>query len=100
MKLKESEFKKLVEYIMNIDDKVKSLTGAKAENPFVNLTPVNIIGSLLRLLDARRLTKELQIAGLSILRKIIEMVNESQSSPSADWNTQDWSDYQRIIVKK
>jgi hypothetical protein len=44
-------------------------------NTYANLTYNNIISSLLRLLDARVLSKELQIAGLSILRKIIEQEN-------------------------
>jgi len=48
-------------------------------------------------LDARVLTKELQITGLSILRKIIEMENKEKVTPSADWNTEDWVNYRRII---
>jgi hypothetical protein len=61
---------------------------------------LNVVGSLLRLLDARVLSKELQIAGLSILRKIIEMENKDLVTPSADWNTEDWVSYRRIIKMK
>jgi len=69
-------------------------------NPFSNVTYLNVVGSLLRLLDARCLSKELQIAGLSILRKIIEMENKDLVTPSADWNTEDWVSYRRIIKMK
>jgi hypothetical protein len=59
-----------------------------------------VIGSLIRLLDARVLSKELQITGLSILRKIIEMENKEVFTPSADWDTDDWVNYKRIIQMK
>ena len=87
--------------MIKVDDKVKTHMGKSENNPFTNLTYTNIIGSLLRLLDANVLSKQLQIAGLSILRKIIEIENKDQNStPAADWNTEDWINHSRIIYKK
>jgi hypothetical protein len=95
--MKEEEFTELVVWVTNVDQKVKKIMGKGDVNPFSNVTYQNVIGSLLRLLDARVLSKELQIAGLSILRKIIEMENKDLVTPSADWNTEDWVNYRRII---
>ena len=51
-----------------------------------------IITSLLELLDTdgQTLSKELQITGLKILRKIIEVVNRDMITPAAEWDTDDW----------
>lgn len=95
--MKEEEFTELVTWVSNVGDSVKKIMGKGDNNPFSNVTQINFIGSLLRLLDARVLTKELQITGLSILRKIIEMENKEKVTPSADWNTEDWVNYRRII---
>jgi hypothetical protein len=95
--MKEEEFTELVVWVTNVDQKVKKIMGKGDQNPFSNVTYQNVIGSLLRLLDARVLSKQLQIAGLSILRKIIEMENKDLVTPSADWNTEDWVNYRRII---
>ena len=46
------------------------------------------------------LSKQLQIAGLAILRKIIEMENKDLVIPSADWDTDDWVAYRKIIQMK
>jgi hypothetical protein len=58
------------------------------------------VGSLLILLDSRGLSKELQITGLSILRKITEMSNLDCDTPSADWSSEDWIKYRRVIQMK
>lgn len=73
--MKEAEFTELVQWVIKVDDKVRQNMPKSMGNTYANLTYNNIISSLLRLLDARVLSKELQIAGLSILRKIIEQEN-------------------------
>lgn len=98
--MKEEEFTELVLWVTNIDSKISKIMGKGDVNPFNNVTYLNVVGSMLRLLDARCLSKELQIAGLSILRKIIEMENKDLVTPSADWNTEDWVSYRRIIKMK
>ena len=86
--MKEQEFIELVTWVSEVGPKSKQIMGKGDFNPFSNLNYDNVVLSLLRLLDSRQLTMELQIAGLSILRKIIEMENQGVSVPSADWNTQ------------
>jgi len=54
----------------------------------------------LRLLDSTVLQKDLKIAGLSILRKITEMENKNDDRPSADWASEDWVDFRKIIQAK
>lgn len=46
------------------------------------------------LLDSKCLTKDLHITGLTLLRKIIEVENKELTSPSADWEGDDWSEYE------
>jgi len=55
--MKEEEFKEFVLWVTDIDKKIPKTKGDV--NPFENLTNLNIVGSLLRLLDARVLSKEL-----------------------------------------
>jgi len=55
--MKEEEFKEFVLWVTDIEKKVPKTKGDV--NPFSNLTNLNIVGSLLRLLDARVLSKEL-----------------------------------------
>lgn len=98
--MKEEEFTELVQWVSLVDSKVKKIMGKGDVNLFSNVTYLNIVGSLLRLLDAKVLSKQLQIAGLSILRKIIEMENKDLVTPSADWNTEDWVNYRGIIRMK
>lgn len=74
--------------------------GASAATAFQNVTYENVIGSLLRLLDSGKLPPEKQIAGLSILRKIVEGENKQKSTPSADWCNDDWKKYEPMIKKK
>lgn len=98
--MKEVEFIDMVAWVTNVDTKVKKTMAKGDVNPFSNVTYQNVIGSLIRLLDARVLSKELQITGLSILRKIIEMENKDIFTPSADWDTDNWVNYKRIIQMK
>ena len=54
----------------------------------------------MRLLDARVLSKDLQMAGITMLRKIIEVENLHLQTPAADWDTDDWVEYRRIVKIK
>lgn len=46
-------------WVTHIDSKVKKIMGKGDVNPFCNVTYLNIVGSLLRLLDAKVLSKQL-----------------------------------------
>jgi hypothetical protein len=52
------------------------------------------------LLDSKCLTKDLHITGLTLIRKIIEVENKEITSPSADWEGEDWAEYEEIINSK
>lgn len=52
------------------------------------------------LLDSKCLTKDLHITGLTLLRKIIEVENKEITSPSADWDGEEWAEYEQIINAK
>ena len=56
--------------------------------------------ALLGMMDARVLSKDLQIAGLTLLRKIVEVENKDMFTPAADWDTSEWVQYKRIIKIK
>lgn len=55
--LKEEEFTELVMWVSNIGQNVKRIMGTDASK-FVNVNYTNFLGALLRLLDAKVLTKE------------------------------------------
>lgn len=57
--MKEAEFTELVQWVIKVDDKVRQNMPKSMGNTYANLTYNNIISSLLRLLDARVLSKEL-----------------------------------------
>lgn len=46
------------------------------------------------------MNKELHITGLTLLRKIIEVENKGLTSPAADWDGEDWLDYQKVVLSK
>lgn len=52
------------------------------------------------LLDSKCLGKDLHITGLTLLRKIVEVENKEQVTPSADWEGEDWYKYSKIICAK
>ncbi len=52
------------------------------------------------LLDSQSLSKDLHISGLRLLRKCVEAYNPGTTKPAADWQTEDWWDYQKIIEAK
>lgn len=57
--MKEEEFTELVMWVSNIETKVQKIMGKGDVNPFSNVNYNSVVGSLLRLLDARVLSKEL-----------------------------------------
>jgi len=67
---------------------------------FSNVSYNSVISAMLRLLDARVLSKDLQLAGIKLLRKIVEVENKEKVNPAADWDTEDWVAYKRIIKMK
>lgn len=52
------------------------------------------------LLDSKCLSKDLHITGLTLLRKIVEVENKEQVTPSADWDGEEWSNYAKVIEAK
>jgi hypothetical protein len=54
----------------------------------------------MNLLDSKCLNKDLHIAGLTLLRKIVEVENREIVTPSADWTGDDWVKYQKLIEAK
>ena len=52
------------------------------------------------LLDSKCLNKHLHITGLTLLRKIVEVENKELVTPSADWEGEEWSNYEKIIKSK
>jgi hypothetical protein len=52
------------------------------------------------LLDSKCLNKDLHITGLTLLRKIVEVENKEQVTPSADWDGEEWSAYAKVIEAK
>ena len=67
---------------------------------FRNVSYNAIVSSFMSLLDSKCLSKDLHITGLTLLRKIIEVDNKEITSPSADWEDEEWSDYTEIINAK
>jgi hypothetical protein len=42
----------------------------------------------------------MQVMALKSFRKIIEVENKSKSTPAAEWDTDDWSEFEREIKIK
>lgn len=79
----EKEFEELVRWIVNINERMESMkNGGRG---FENVSFKTVITAILRLLDARVLDRDLQIVGIKIIRKIIEIENENEITPAADW---------------
>lgn len=105
---KEREFESLVLWVTNIDLRINNIMSHQARKcgedfkleSFANVSYNPIVSSFMTLLDSKCLTKELHITGLTLLRKIIEVENKELTSPSADWEGDDWSDYEQIITSK
>jgi hypothetical protein len=104
--LREREFEDLVIWVTNIEIRIKDVMATSrpgkgySQNSFDNVSYTSILAAILRLLDAKVLAKELQITGITLLRKIIEVENKELTTPSADWDTDEWTPYKRIIKMK
>ena len=107
---KEREFEDLVLWVTNIDLRINFImennaliSGNRANfNPesFENVSYSPIICSFMDLLDSKCLNKDLHIAGLTLLRKIVEVENREMVTPSSDWDGNDWLKYKKIIEAK
>ena len=106
---KEREFEDLVLWVVNVNARIEFIMSNNARISgdesfhalsFKNVSYDAIICSFMTLLDSKCLEKDLHITGLTLLRKIVEVENKEEVSPSADWVT-DWqSDYAPIIESK
>ena len=76
---------------MRASEKI-SLSYQHQENPFPNVRFNPIIGSVINLLDANILERDLQLCGIKLLRKIVEVENSETLEPAADWNADDWTE--------
>lgn len=86
----ELEFQDLVHSIMFI--RQKSELGFKGTN---TLESEDIIKSLIKLTDVQsEVDLDCRRVSLKILRKMIEMENKDLTTPSAEWDTDDWSKYE------
>lgn len=62
-------------------------------NAFKNVSYNPIVSAFMSLLDARCMSKDMHITGLTLIRKIIEVENKELTSPAADWGGEDWINY-------
>ena len=68
---------------------------------FKNVSFKTIMSAVLRLLDERVLDKDLQIVGIKMLRKIVEVENKERTEPCADWpNDENMEKLKKRIEKK
>ena len=78
--------------------KKKSEIGFNGKN---TLETKEILKSLIKLTDVQsEIDKDLRKTALKILRKIIEMENKDFTTPSAEWDTDDWIKYEFQIVER
>jgi len=105
---KEREFEALVLWVTNIDQRINNIMANNAKvnqdsfnsNSFLNVSYKAIVSSFMALLDSKCLSKELHITGLTLLRKIVEVENKELVTPAADWQSEDWEEYQKVIEAK
>ena len=92
----ELEFQNLIYSIMFI--RKKSEIGFGGKN---TLETKDILKSLIKLTDVQsEIDKDLRKTALKILRKIIEMENKDLTTPAAEWDTDDWSQYEYQIQER
>jgi hypothetical protein len=78
--------------------KKKSELGFNGKN---TLETKDILKSLIKLTDIdSEIDKDLRKTSLKILRKIIEMENKDLTTPSAEWDTDDWIKYEYQIQER
>ena len=105
---KEREFEALVLWVTNIDQRINNIMANNAKvnqdsfnmKSFLNVSYKAIVSSFMALLDSKCLSKELHITGLTLLRKIVEVENKELVTPAADWQSEDWEEYQKVIEAK
>ena len=85
----EDEFEALVTFIVDVDKNIKKMFTAKDAKLFDNVKFDTIVIAILRLLDARVLDKDLQIVGIKMIRKIIEVENHNEKTPASEWENYD-----------
>ena len=98
MKAREQQFEELVKWVVRAEEKIQE--NYPQENPFSNVRFNPIIGAVINLLDAKVLEKELQLGGIKLLRKIVEVENTESVEPAADWDADEWSDVREEIRLK
>jgi hypothetical protein len=92
----ENEFEELVKWIVSIKERMATMkNGGRG---FENVSFKSVISAILRLLEARVLDRDLQIVGIKMLRKIIEIENENELTPAADWD--DYEEFKQKIEHK
>ena len=99
---KENEFETLVSWITLAEQKVTSIVQEinMTNNPYGNIRFTTIVSTLLALLDSQLLPKEHQLTGIKLIRKIVEVENSELVTPAADWDSDDWVSYARMIEVK
>ena len=82
------QFEKLVHWVVRAEEKINQI--CQGDNTFDKVRFNPIIGAIINLVDAKVLDKELQLGGIKLLRKIVEVENVNTNRPAADWDTDDW----------
>ena len=100
--MKEKEFEKMVRWISRPETFIEKMIEENkitSEKAFENVLFTSEITSLFALLDASPmiLDKSLQINGIRLLRKIIEVENPTSYEPAADWDADDMEPYRKKI---
>ena len=104
-KQREKQFEVFVNWVVKAEIEISERFGRERkegnrENPFPNVKFNPIIGSIINLIDAKVLETELQLGGIKLLRKIVEVENPGSVEPAADWDSEEWADVKQNIKLK
>jgi hypothetical protein len=93
----EKEFKELVDFVIEIDQKTDEVFDGMSTISFEELAKKLII-----LVDVTKTTLPMPLIkiGLRLFRKIIEMENEQTTLPAAEWENDDYVEAKNNIVKR
>ena len=93
----EEEYKELINYIVNIEKISKENFG-----DICTIGYAEQIENLIKLIDISSTTLSPYLIKLCLrtFRKIIELENPSNTNPSAEWETKEYIDRQKNIIKK
>jgi hypothetical protein len=93
----EKEFEEIARSFMEIKSRSVSAFGTVCV-----LEPSMCIASLIKLMDPEYSSLEDQyvVMGVKILRKLVEMENKDTIAPAAEWDTEDWENYEAAIVQR